>query len=102
MPPVLGRLLGTWVVLLVLGAIEFALGSMRMAHALRPLIMVPAILMVMIVAVSFMEARKGPTIVRAFAVAAAFWLLVLLALGSADPLTRTDHYVPRVTATAEH
>jgi hypothetical protein len=27
-------------------------------------------------------------------VAAMFWFLVLLALGSADPLTRTNYYVP--------
>ena len=35
-------------------------------------------------------------LVRAFAVAAMLWLLVLLSLGSADPLTRTEFHVPNV------
>jgi hypothetical protein len=98
----LGRSLVTWLVLLLLGAAELGLSFLHMSRSLRPLIMIPGVLMVIIVVVSFMEVRKGPVIVRAFAVAAAFWLLVLLALGSADPLTRSDYYVPGVTATAEH
>jgi len=50
--------------------------------------------MVLVVSIGFMEVKKGPVIVRAFVVAAMFWLFVLLALGSADPLTRTNYYVP--------
>jgi hypothetical protein len=33
---------------------------------------------------------------RAFALGALFWLLILLGLGSADPLTRTDYPVSGV------
>lgn len=96
------RLLAAWLLLLLLGALELALSFLHIARSLRPLIIVPGVAMVIVVAVSFMEVRKGPVIVRAFAVAAAFWLLVLLLLGSADPLTRIDHYVPSVRAAAEH
>ena len=41
-----------------------------------------------------MEVRRGSVLVRAFAVAGIFWLLVLLVLGSVDPLTRTNYPVP--------
>ncbi|HEX3915162.1 MAG TPA: hypothetical protein VHW71_16805 [Steroidobacteraceae bacterium] len=85
------KLLGTWLLLLLLGALEFASSFLPLARCWRPLIMLPGVLMILAVAVSFMEVRKGPTIIRAFAAAAAFWLLILLALGSADPLTRIDY-----------
>jgi caa(3)-type oxidase subunit IV len=94
-PPDIGRLLLTWISLLVLGVLELGASFLPIDGSLRPLIMIPAVSMVILVAVNFMEVGKGPVIVRAFAVAAAFWLLVLLALGSVDPLTRTDYYVPR-------
>jgi hypothetical protein len=51
--------------------------------------MIPGVLMVLVVSIGFMEVKKGPVIVRAFAVAAMFWLFVLLVLGSADPLSQT-------------
>ncbi len=89
------RLLLTWLLLVLLGAGELALSFIHMSRVLRPLVMIPGVLMVILVAVSFMEIRKGPVIIRAFAVAAVFWLLVLLILGSADALTRIDYYVPR-------
>lgn len=88
------RLLRAWIVLLLLGGIEFGASYLPLPPAWRPLLLLPAASMVVVVAVSFMEVRKGPSIVRAFAVSAMFWLLVLLALGSADPLTRTDYAVP--------
>jgi hypothetical protein len=53
--------------------------------------------MAMVVGISFMEVKKGPPLVRAFALAALFWLLILLALGSADPLTRRNYPVPKTT-----
>lgn len=91
MRPAFSRLLGTWLILLLLGALEFAASFLPLARAWRPVIMLPGILMIVAVVVNFMEVRKGPTIIRAFAAAAAFWLLILLVLGSADPLTRIDY-----------
>lgn len=93
------KLLRTWVILLLLGAVEFGASFLPLSRAWRPLIVLPGILMILAVVVSFMEVRKGPTIIRAFAVAAAFWLLILLALGSADPLTRIDY---RLNTGEEH
>jgi hypothetical protein len=88
------RVLLAWGLLIFLGGIEYCASYLPLDRSLRPLIMVPAVLMVLVVAIALMEVRKGAVIVRAFEVAAMFWLLVLLALGSADPLTRTNHYVP--------
>ena len=88
------RLLRVWGLLILLGGTEFATSYLPLERSWRPLVMIPGVLMVLVVAIGFMEVKKGPVLVRAFAVAAMFWLFVLLALGSADPLTRTDYYVP--------
>lgn len=90
----LWRLLRFWSVLLVLGGVEFAASFLPLPRSLRPLVILPAVLMVAAVAVGFMEVTRGSVLARTFAVAAMFWLLVLLGLGSADPLTRADYRVP--------
>jgi hypothetical protein len=94
MNPGMVRVLLVWGLLIFLGGIEFFASYLPFERSWRPLIMLPGVLMVLVVAIALMEVRKGPVIVRAFALAAMFWLFVLLALGSADPLTRTNHYVP--------
>ncbi len=91
----LRRILLMWLLLLLIGTAELLASYLPLARAWRPLLLVPAVLMVIVVAVEFMEVRKGPAIIRAFAMAALFWLLVLLALGSADPLTRTNYLLMR-------
>ena len=83
-----------WLLLLVLGGAEFAASYLPLPRGLRPLVILPGVVMVATVAIGFMEVKRGFVLVRAFAVAALFWLLVLLGLGSADPLTRTDYRVP--------
>jgi cytochrome c oxidase subunit IV len=88
------RLLLVWGLLILLGGTEFAASYLPLDRSWRPLVMIPGVLMVLVVAIGFMEVKKGPVLVRAFAVAGIFWLFVLLALGSADPLTRTNYYVP--------
>lgn len=88
------RLLLSWFALLLLGGAQFAVSFVPMGRSLRPLVMIPGVIMVAVVAISFMEVGKGPSIVRGFAVAAMFWLIVLLGLGSMDPLTRIDYLVP--------
>jgi hypothetical protein len=90
----IANLLLTWLLLMLLGGAELAASYLPLPSAWRPLIMIPAGLMAVVVAVSFMEMRRGSVLVRAFAVAAIFWLLVLLGLGSIDPLTRTNYVVP--------
>jgi hypothetical protein len=81
---------------MLLGAAEFGTSYLPLGHAVRPVVLIPGAVMVLGVVVGFMEVRQGPTIVRAFAVAAAFWLLVLLGLGSVDVLTRVDYVVSGV------
>ena len=93
------RFLCLWValgVLLVLLAIEFGVTFLPLGRAARPLVMIPAVVMVGTVGVIFMEVRRGPDIVRLFAVAGLLWLTILLGLGSLDALTRTDYLVQYV------
>jgi caa(3)-type oxidase subunit IV len=79
--------------LLVLLAIEFGASFLPLDRAARPLVLIPAVLMVGVVGTVFMEVRRGPEIVRLFATAALLWLTILLGLGSLDPMTRTDYLV---------
>lgn len=92
-PTEAARLLRLWAALLLLGGIEFGVAFLPLGHVARPLVLIPAISMIGVVAVGFMNIARGPVIGSAFAVAGIFWLLVLLGLGSVDPLTRTDHAV---------
>jgi cytochrome c oxidase subunit 4 len=83
-----------WAALLVLlaattGAAFLPLGGFNAFVALA--IAVCKALLVLIV---FMELRRSSGLVRAFAVAGFFWLLILLTLTSADYLTRRDTTVP--------
>jgi cytochrome c oxidase subunit IV len=87
------RLLLTWALLMVLLAIEFGASFLPLGRSARPLVLIPAVLMVGAVGTLFMQVGRGPTIVRLFAGAALLWLSILLGLGSLDPLTRTDYPV---------
>jgi hypothetical protein len=86
-------LLATWILLLMLLAVEFGASFLPLGSSLRPLIVIPAVLMVAAVGTMFMQVKKGPTIVRLFVAAGLVWLSILLGLGSLDPMTRTDVYV---------
>jgi hypothetical protein len=90
----LRRLAKAWVIIVALGGLELLCGLTHLSHGFRPLILLPGIGMIATVAWQFMEIHKGPVLVRAFAVGALFFLFVLLALGSVDPLTRTDYKMP--------
>jgi hypothetical protein len=82
-----------WVLLMVLLAIEFGASFLPLARSDRPLVLIPAVLMVGVVGTVFMEVERGPQIVRLFAVAGLLWLSFQLGLGSLDPLTRIDYLV---------
>jgi len=87
------RLWLTLGLLLVLLAMEFGISFLPLDREARPLVLIPAVLMVGLVGAMFMEVGRGPTIVRLFAVAGVLWLTILLGLGSLDPMTRTDYHV---------
>jgi cytochrome c oxidase subunit 4 len=99
--PQIRPLLISWLLLLLLGGMELVASYLPLPRAWRPVIMIPGVLMVIVVALSFMEVRRGPVIVRAFAVAGLFWLFILLALGSTDPLTRVNYYVAPVAGQSD-
>ena len=93
------RFLRLWValgLLLVLLAIEVGVTFLPLGRDARPLVMIPAVVMVGTMGVIFMEVRRGPDIVRLFAVAGLLWLTILLGLGTLDALTRTDYPVQYV------
>ena len=56
----------------------------------RPVVLLPAGLMVLIVVLVFMRLGRAPVIARGFALAAMFWLILLLGLGTMDALTRNS------------
>ena len=87
------RLFATYLGLLLLLGGELGLSFLPLSRDLRPLLLVPALLMVSLVGFQFMQVRSGPTIVRLFVSAGLLWLIVLLGLGSLDPLSRIQYPV---------
>jgi cytochrome c oxidase subunit IV len=87
----LRRLIWTWVVLVVLLALQCGAAFLPLDPSLRPLLLVPSALMLAGVATMFMQIGRGPALVRVFAAAGLLWVAILLGLGSLDPLTRHDY-----------
>jgi cytochrome c oxidase subunit 4 len=88
------RLLLAWIALLALWGTEFGCSYLKFDRSLRPVLIVPAIMMAAVLAFAFMRVRAGPAVVRGFAIAGLFWLTILLGLGTADPLTRAVYPAP--------
>jgi cytochrome c oxidase subunit 4 len=89
-----------WLALLLIAALEFGGSFIPLAPSHRPLLLLPAIGMVVLVGVMFMRVRRGAALVRGFALAGLVWLSLLLGLGTMDPLTRAvypvrDMQIPR-------
>lgn len=84
-----------WALLLVLLAIEIGVSFLPLDRSARPVVLIPAALMVLVVGVVFMEVGRGPEIVRLFVIASLLWLSILLGLGSLDPLTRVMYHTNR-------
>lgn len=82
------QLFVSYVLLAVFLAVEFELAKLPLSGGARGLVLVPALIMVGIVAIGFMELAKGPQTARFFALAGVVWLAILLGLGSLDPMTR--------------
>lgn len=82
-----------WLVLAVLFGLELGGAFTGFGHMFGGLLLMPAGLMVLLVGLFFMRVRESGGLAKFFAIAALFWLLVLLGLGSIDPMTRTDYPV---------
>jgi cytochrome c oxidase subunit 4 len=80
----------TWLALL---ALELGVSFVPFSPTARPLILIPALVMLGVILTSFMQVGQGPVIVRLFAAAGLLWLVILLAVGSLDPLTRVVYPV---------
>jgi cytochrome c oxidase subunit 4 len=86
-------LLAAWAGLLLLLALE--LGSVLLLH-LPATASLFGVVQAAIIVVAFMRIRRGSPLMYIFGAAGLFWLIVLLALGNLDPLTRTDLTVETV------
>lgn len=89
----MGKVILSWLGLIALLAVELGVSFLPLRPALRPLILLPALPMLGIIVASFMEVGRGPVLARLFAAAGALWLVILLTLGSLDPLTRVSYPV---------
>ena len=92
MPPGFGRLFFGWIGLILLWGLEFGISFVKLPTGLRPLLLIVAAAMVALVALLFMHVSRGPVVVRGFAVVAIFWMIILIGLGSMDPLTRAQYF----------
>jgi hypothetical protein len=83
------RTLICWIALVLLLVVELIA-----AHAGGMVVVgVLAAIMVLVVAIGFMQIRQAPPLARIFAIGGVVWLVILLALGSMDSFTRTDYPV---------
>ena len=87
------QLLLCWIGLILLAAIEFGCSWIQFNPSHRPVLLIPALTMVALVAIMFMRVRSGVEIVRVFAVAGLFWLTIMLGLGMMDAMTRAMYPV---------
>src|ERR1700744_4385308 len=63
-----------WLALLLIAALEFAGSFVPLAPSRRPLLLLPAIAMVVLVGVMYMRVHCGAALVRGFALAGLVWL----------------------------
>ncbi len=77
-----------WLLLVALGAAAFGGSFLPIPSSARPLLILPGIAMAAVIGFGFMELRRSDPLAPILALAALFWLSVLLGLGTMDPMTR--------------
>lgn len=87
-----------WLGLLVLAAAEIGVSFIHFDRSLRPLLLLPALATVAVVGLTFMRVQQTIAPARGFALAGLLWLLLLLGLGTMDPLTRAVYPVGAPTS----
>jgi hypothetical protein len=92
MPAGLLRVALAWVALILLWGAEFGISFIHMPSPMRPVILIISAAMIALIAVFFMHVGHGPAVVRGFAVMAIFWMIILIGLGSMDPMTRVQYF----------
>ena len=90
-----GRMvLRCWLALLVLLALTTASAFLPLGTANVFISLGIAVAKALIVLLFFMELKASAALVRVFAAAGFFWLMIMIALTSADYTHRTDQRVP--------
>jgi hypothetical protein len=88
-----------WLALLLLAVAEIGGSFIHIDRFLRPLLLLPALAMVAVVGLMFMRVQHSIAAARGFALGGLLWLLLLLGLGTMDPLTRAVYPVgPQTSA----
>jgi cytochrome c oxidase subunit 4 len=82
-----------WSALILLLAAELVTALLHVGTLSLPI----GLGMVGVAAAAFMKPQQASPLSRIFAAAGIFWLMVLLGLGTMDPLTRTDDPAPITT-----
>lgn len=86
-----------WLALLLLPIAEIGGNFLYFDRTLKSLLLLPALAMVAVVGLMFMRVQHGIAPARGFALAGLLWLLLLLGLGTMDPLTRAVYPVSTQT-----
>jgi len=86
----LKRILVCWAALLLLLALTTGIAFLPLGRLNAFVALAIAIAKALLVLLFFMELKRSSGLVRAFAFAGFFWLGIMLALTSADYLTRRD------------
>jgi cytochrome c oxidase subunit 4 len=90
---IVGPIAAVWLVLLVLFGLELGGSFAHVGHVYGGFLIVPGGLMVLLIGIFFMHVGRAGRLSSFVALAGLFWLLVLLGLGSLDPMTRTNFTV---------
>lgn len=83
-----------WAALMLLLALTTALAFVPLGAAQLGVSLVIAVIKALLVLLLFMELKGSSGLVRVFAAAGFFWLLIMIGLTSADYTHRTDHKAP--------
>ena len=83
-----------WAALMVLLALTTGLAFVPLGAAQLGVSLVIAATKALLVLLLFMELKASSGLVRVFACAGFFWLMIMIALPSADSTHRADEHVP--------
>ena len=89
-----GAIWRCWAALILLLALTTGLAFVPLGAAQLGVSLAIAVIKALLVLLLFMELKGSSGLVRVFAAAGFFWLLIMIGLTSADYTHRTDHKAP--------
>ncbi len=93
-------LLGAYALLLALLAAEYFASFLPLGGHARLALLAVALAMAGVLMTQFMELRRAGAPAVMFVIAAALWLVILLGLGTLDPVTRAMYPAPESAVSA--